>query len=532
VHLSRVPSPALVRLAGLVAGDGHLDRSSVELTSGEPAVLRSFASLCEEVFGTSPRERRTAAPRCPTLVLGSAVAADTLSEAFAIPFGAKASRVRAPGWLLAAPVTQIAAYMSGLLDTDGSVRRATRAAPWSNYVEFCTTSPGLAEDVVALLLRLGVRSHVARRARCTVVRVYDPAGVRRLAGALPLAHPRRASALRDWSADSGFFSNVDLVPGLGLPFRRARQAAGLTAADFATRLGVSRRLVSFYERGERLPTRARAAVLASRAEDAALVATLHSLATLPVHWDRVVAAHEQRDHGESYVYDLTVPQTHTFLVGAGGIVAHNTTLLNALGAAIASDQERLCTIEDVPELTLDRVLPDCVALLARPGNVEGAGEIRIRDLVRDALRLRPSRIVVGEVRGPEALDMLQAMNTGHEGSLSSVHANSPRDALDRLVTLATMAEERIPAAALARMVARAIQLIVHLRFEHPTGRRYVQQVFEVTGLEGDVVTGNDLWVHDPGAGRLRWTGIRPRCLAQLATRGVPYELPPASEVPA
>jgi pilus assembly protein CpaF len=157
------------------------------------------------------------------------------------------------------------------------------------------------------------------------------------------------------------------------------------------------------------------------------------------------------------------------LVVSGGTTSGKTTLLNALGAAVASDQERLCTIEDVPELTLDRILPDCIALLARPGNVEGAGEIRIRDLVKDALRLRPSRIVVGEVRGPEALDMLQAMNSGHEGSLSSVHANSPRDALDRLVTLATMAEERIPAPALFRMVARTVQLLVHLRYEHTTG---------------------------------------------------------------
>src|SRR5207244_7955162 len=119
-----------------------------------------------------------------------------------------------------------------------------------------------------------------------------------------------------------------------------------------------------------------------------------------------------------------------------------TTLLNALGASIVGLDERVVTVEEIPELQLDRRLPDCVALQSRGKNVEGAGEISIRDLVRNALRMRPTRIVVGEVRGAEALDMLMAMNTGHDGSLTTIHGNSPRDALDRLATLAMMAGER------------------------------------------------------------------------------------------
>ena len=137
--------------------------------------------------------------------------------------------------------------------------------------------------------------------------------------------------------------------------------------------------------------------------------------------------------------------------------------------AIASPDERVVTVEEVAELQLERQLPDCVALQARASNVEGAGEIRIRDLVRNALRMRPTRIVVGEVRGAEALDMLLAMNTGHEGSLSTIHGNSPRDALDRLATLAMMAEERLTGDALTRMVARTIELVLQLRFEPRTG---------------------------------------------------------------
>ena len=214
---------------------------------------------------------------------------------------------------------------------------------------------------------------------------------------------------------------------------------------------------------------------------------------------------------------------------SGPTGAGKTTVLNALGASIASLDERVITVEEVAELQLERQLPDCVALQARAGNVEGAGEIRIRDLVRNALRMRPTRIVVGEVRGAEALDMLLAMNTGHEGSLTTIHGSSPRDALDRLATLAMMAEERLSGEALTKMVARTIELVLQLRFEPRTGRRRLVSIFEVTGLEGDVVTGQDLWVLDPQRDRLVWTGLQPRCLEKLAAKGVPYALPPAIE---
>ncbi len=208
-----------------------------------------------------------------------------------------------------------------------------------------------------------------------------------------------------------------------------------------------------------------------------------------------------------------------------------TTMLNALGASIASLDERVITVEEVAELQLERQLPDCVGLQARAGNVEGAGQIRIRDLVRNALRMRPTRIVVGEVRGAEALDMLLAMNTGHEGSLTTIHGNSPRDALDRLATLAMMAEERLSGEALAKMVARTIELVLQLRFEPRTGRRRLVSIFEVAGLEGNVITGQELWVLDPARDRLVWTGLQPRCLAKMTPKGVSYALPPAVEEP-
>ena len=200
-----------------------------------------------------------------------------------------------------------------------------------------------------------------------------------------------------------------------------------------------------------------------------------------------------------------------------------TTLLNALGASIAALDERVVTVEEVPELLLDRQLPDCVALQVRGKNVEGVGEISIRDLVRNALRMRPTRIVVGEVRGAEALDMLLAMNTGHDGSLTTIHGNSPRDALDRLATLAMMAGERLVGEELVRMVARTIELVVQLRVTMRNGQRRVASIFEVTGVEGGVISGHEIWGLDHA--RLVWRGRPPRCLVKMAEHGIEYSPP-------
>jgi pilus assembly protein CpaF len=200
-----------------------------------------------------------------------------------------------------------------------------------------------------------------------------------------------------------------------------------------------------------------------------------------------------------------------------------TTLLNALGASIAALDERVVTVEEVPELQLDRQLPDCVALQVRGKNIEGVGEITIRDLVRNALRMRPTRIIVGEVRGAEALDMLLAMNTGHEGSLTTIHGNAPRDALDRLATLAMMAGERLANEELVRMVSRTIELVVQLRVSLRSGQRGVASIFEVTGLEGGVISGHELWGTEHG--RLVWRGRPPRCMEKLVAHGIEYASP-------
>jgi pilus assembly protein CpaF len=214
---------------------------------------------------------------------------------------------------------------------------------------------------------------------------------------------------------------------------------------------------------------------------------------------------------------------------SGGTGTGKTTLLNALSSFIPSN-ERIVTIEDAVELKLQQ--EHVVTLESRPPNIEGKGEVTIRDLVRNSLRMRPDRIIVGECRGGEALDMLQAMNTGHEGSISTLHANSPRDAIARLETLVLMAGMDLPLRAIREQVASAIDLVIQIQ-RMRDGSRRVTQVTEVIGLEGDTVTLQDAFVFDhargsdlhgrPG-GAARATGLRPRFLDRFDEAGIPYDL--------
>jgi len=204
---------------------------------------------------------------------------------------------------------------------------------------------------------------------------------------------------------------------------------------------------------------------------------------------------------------------------SGATATGKTTFLNVLSSFIP-DGERIITIEDAAELQLQQ--PHVVSLEARPPNSEGAGEVRIRDLVKNSLRMRPDRIIVGECRGAEALDMLQAMHTGHEGSMTTVHANDPRDALSRLETMIMMAGFELPLKAIRDQVTSGLELIVHLA-RSPQGTRQVVNITEVQGLEGDVVLLQDLFVRAGQDHPLAPTGLRPKLLTRLASRGV--ELP-------
>jgi pilus assembly protein CpaF len=212
------------------------------------------------------------------------------------------------------------------------------------------------------------------------------------------------------------------------------------------------------------------------------------------------------------------------VIVSGGTGAGKTTLLNALSSFV-SDRERVVTIEDAAELTLRQ--RHVVRLETRPPNIEGQGAVRQRQLVVNALRMRPDRIIVGEVRGEEALDMLQAMNTGHDGSLTTIHANSPRDALYRLDTMVAMANLNIPERAVRQQISSAVNLLIQIS-RMADGTRKVVAVSEITGMEQDVITMQDIFVFDRTgltregrvAGRFRATGVRPKCAERLATMGI------------
>lgn len=217
------------------------------------------------------------------------------------------------------------------------------------------------------------------------------------------------------------------------------------------------------------------------------------------------------------------------IVVTGGTGSGKTTLLNILSNFIP-DEERIVTIEDAAELRLNQ--PNLVSMEARPANLEGKGLITIRDLVRNALRMRPDRIVVGECRGGEALDMLQAMNTGHEGSLTTAHANSPRDALSRLEVMVLMSSMDLPIAVVREQIASAVDLIVHQR-RFPCGSRKVTNIWEITGIESGTIQTQELFVFrardqgGPGGkvrGEFSATGAVPEFYEELADRGVPVNL--------
>ncbi len=208
---------------------------------------------------------------------------------------------------------------------------------------------------------------------------------------------------------------------------------------------------------------------------------------------------------------------------SGGTGSGKTTTLNVVSSFIPDD-ERIITIEDAAELQLDQ--PHVVRLESRPPNTEGAGEVTIRDLVRNSLRMRPDRIIVGEVRGPAALDMLQAMNTGHEGSLTTVHSNSPQDSLSRVETMVLMAGLELPMASIRQQVASAIDLIVH-QMRLRDGSRRITTISEVVGMDAGQILLRDLFTfryhHDesrPGLGELVPTGLLPDFTERLLDRGV------------
>lgn len=251
--------------------------------------------------------------------------------------------------------------------------------------------------------------------------------------------------------------------------------------------------------------------------------TIRKFSKDPLQIDDLIRFGTLNAHAARFLQACVVGKLN--MIVSGGTGTGKTTTLNVLSSFIPSD-ERIVTVEDAKELQLHQ--EHVLSLEARPPNIEGRGEITIRDLVRNALRMRPDRIVVGECRSGEALDMLQAMNTGHDGSLTTVHSNSPRDTLSRIETMVLMAGYDLPVRAIREQMASAIDLIVHLN-RLRDGTRRITHITEVQGMEGDVITLQDIFLfdfsmgvdeHGRFRGHLKATGVRPKFAEKLADLGI------------
>lgn len=251
--------------------------------------------------------------------------------------------------------------------------------------------------------------------------------------------------------------------------------------------------------------------------------TIRKFAADPLRIDDLIRFGTLSVHSARFLQACIVGKLNILV--AGGTGTGKTTTLNVLSGFIP-DGERIVTVEDAKELQMNQ--EHVLSLETRPPNIEGKGEITIRDLVKNSLRMRPDRIVVGECRAGEALDMLQAMNTGHDGSLTTLHANSPRDTLSRLETLVLMAGYDLPVRAIREQIASAVDCIVQLQ-RLRDGTRRITHVSEVVGMEGDIITLQDIFLFDFSAGlddqgrfkgQLKPTGVRPKFSEKLADNGI------------
>ncbi|MFZ5626159.1 MAG: ATPase, T2SS/T4P/T4SS family [Bacillota bacterium] len=501
-------------LLGLLLADGHLGKKYLEIHGNNVDLLEQAQRIVKEnfeVYGQLEFPRN----RTPRIRFYS-IALVEIFKCLGVPGGKKADKIKPLPWWYKLDNDSLSGFISGLWDGDGYIGK--------NALEYRSKSPELIEFIRQALLHYGIISIYRRKSEYHYAIISGLDNIKRFYEVFSLKNQKKLQHLT-FLAQSPIVSNtnIDLIPSVNLCIKNILNESKLTQKELANKIGCSLRLLRWYMSGKRDMSRKVALALGKKV-NSLTAQKIGQIASYPVFWDKIIEV-ELIKNTEPYVYDITVSDLHNFIAGTGGgVITHNTTTLNVLSSFIPND-ERIITIEDAAELQLRQ--EHVVTLETRPPNIEGKGAITMRDLVRNSLRMRPDRIVVGEVRSGEALDMLQAMNTGHDGSLTTGHANSPRDMLARLETMVLMAGMELPVRAIREQIASAIDVIVQ-QSRLRDGSRKITHITEVVGMEGDTIVLQDIFVYeqmgvdDKGKiiGRHRATGIRPKFMSKLEAAGI------------
>jgi Flp pilus assembly CpaF family ATPase/intein/homing endonuclease len=483
--LHRFMSEPLMLWLGLFMADGHYFKANTFFTKKDESVANIFKELTQELFGLKANRLKVNKGNNHRYAINSSSLSEYL-KLFGIPEIGKSGGMVIPDWFLSLDEKCLYSWLRGLITCDGSISQGV--------IEHSTKSRSLANTVLYVLARAGIHGRLMEKTVEDVVYyrigVYGIEQVRlyhKKIGWVCSKKEKESTVTIEQNIKGN--TNVDLVPFLGKALKDYRERNELNQTQTAQRLGVSRRLIGYYEKSERQMSQKVARKFKEISGD------LFPKGFLPavrdgLLWDKIKKI-ERIDYDKNYVYDLTVQDSHTFIGGFGGIMLHNSTFLNALSEYIPRHLS-IITIENPVELQLNH--PRVRQWEARPANIEGKGEIDMLSLVLTGLRSRPDIIIVGEVRGKEAFALLQALNTGHDGSMTTLHANNTSDAMKRLISMVISAGYYSPDL-VPNFVASGIDIVVHLSRMQDNSRKVVE-IAEVIGeKDGNVIT-NPLVIYE------------------------------------
>ncbi|MEK6933119.1 MAG: ATPase, T2SS/T4P/T4SS family [Nanoarchaeota archaeon] len=408
--------PDLFRFMALLIGDGHLTKNYLELHNSNLEILNEFLELGKKLFNANgkiryPKNRVTKA------LINCKVLSTLSNKAFAIPYGNKARKVIVPKTLLMQDNECVSAFISGIMDCESYIGKST--------IEISSMSRQMLKELSSLFLRLEITSTLSRKKSSLFV--YGLDNFIKIKKFVPLRNLDKANSLDSLLSYSQKSHNINTIPNLKGNLEKLRIAVNLDRKDFAEKIGVSQRLIGMWENGSRNPTLSTIGKVLEFTEDS----TLREIYESDIFWDEVIEVKILNEHNEKYVYDLTVLNDHNFIAGEIPLFTNNTTFLNVCMPFIPTNH-RIISIEDTRELYLPKELY-WTPLVTRPPNPEGEGQVTMLDLLVNSLRMRPDRIILGEMRRKaEAEVLFEAMHTGHS-VYATVHADSSNETIKRLV---------------------------------------------------------------------------------------------------